>query len=96
MRTTAAIALLALVSWCTPCAAVPYAMLKWDSCDSGEGNKPFAGPGVYREVISGAGFSAAVRGYMIRLHITAANVYDSPSLMLPDAWRFDRPIWMPS
>jgi hypothetical protein len=66
-------------------------MVNWDSCHSMQANKPFAGPAVYGQVISGFGFGAAVRGYMIRLHITASNVYDSPSHVLPDAWRFDRP-----
>lgn len=92
MRKAALITILALSSWNAPCPADPSAVLSWDSCGSQQVDKPFSGPGVYRQVISGTGFAGIVRGYVVRLHITASNVYDWPSLVLPDAWRFDRPL----
>ena len=91
MRATSLLALLALLAWTAPGAADPFAALNWNRCESNPPNVSFAGPAVYRQVISGAGFGGTVRGYMVRLHVTAANVYDFPSIVLPDAWRFDRP-----
>ena len=66
-------------------------MLSWGSCDSDQLEASFTGPGVYRQVISAVGFDAPVHGYSVRLRLTASNVYDWPTLVLPDAWRFDRP-----
>lgn len=83
--------LLALVGWSAAGAAAPSATLSWDDCDSQSKDRSFAGPGAYRQVVSAAGFEGVLRGYRIRLHLTASNVYDWPSLVLPDAWRFDRP-----
>jgi hypothetical protein len=91
MRRIALVTILAFGAWGLPCHADPGVWLSWDQCGSGLTNRPFSGPGVYRQVISGFDFAGMVRGYSVRLHVTSSNVYDAPSLVLPDAWRFDRP-----
>src|SRR5688572_18491052 len=68
-----------------PARAQPSVSLAWDACAGAPGaamEKSFSGPGVYRQVVSGTGFSGPVGGYEVVLRARAAGG-------LADAWRFD-------
>jgi|CXWL01.1.fsa_nt_gi hypothetical protein len=70
-------------------AAAESVSLHWDDCNSFSTNKQFAGPAVYRQVLSGWGYDAPMRGYSIRMRITNSNVYNQPYAPPGEAWRFD-------
>jgi hypothetical protein len=71
----------------TPAAALaqPTFHLAWDACAGMAGataDQAFAGPGVYRQVVSGTGFEGTVTGYEVVLRARAPGG-------LADAWRLD-------
>jgi hypothetical protein len=70
-------------------AAAQTASVHWDDCNLWATNKQFTGSAVYRQVLSGWGYDAPMRGYSIRIRITSSNVYNLPYAPPADAWRFD-------
>lgn len=73
------------VPWAGFAVAQPTVHLTWDSCAGSPlalTERSFEGPAMYRQVVSGTGFSGTVRGYEVVLRARAPGG-------LADAWRID-------